>query len=70
MWATTACKCLLCMQGTLLDASHPDTTMVLGVARRLIAVLGQGHGGGYQKHLRNFKWSVSVVKEPVMNAFV
>uniref|UniRef100_A0A383VI33 Peptidase M48 domain-containing protein n=1 Tax=Tetradesmus obliquus TaxID=3088 RepID=A0A383VI33_TETOB len=57
-------------KGTLLDASHPDTTLVVGVAQRLIAVLGQGHGGGYQKHLRNFKWSVSVVKEQVMNAFV
>lgn len=58
------------LQDTLLDASHPDTTLVLGVAKRLIAVLAEGHGGGYQKHLRNFKWSVSVVKEPIMNAFV
>jgi hypothetical protein len=32
---------LAVVQGTLLDASHPDTTMVLGVAKRLIAVLGQ-----------------------------
>lgn len=33
-------------QGTLLDASHPDTKLVSGVAERLIAVLAQGHGGG------------------------
>eukprot|EP00775_Hariotina_reticulata_P003169 gene3169-3447_t len=57
-------------KGTLLDASHKDTLLVLGVAKKLIAVLQQGHGGGYQKHLRNFRWSVSVVRQPIMNAFV
>lgn len=36
----------VCLQGTLLDAKHPDTKLVSGVAERLIAVLAQGHGGG------------------------
>jgi len=53
---------------------HPNPlfnpTQVTGVAQRLIAALGEGHGGGYQKHLRSFKWEVAVVKQPVMNAFV
>jgi Zn-dependent protease with chaperone function len=31
---------------------------------------GEGHGGGYQRHLRHFSWSVNVVAEPVPNAFV
>lgn len=40
---------------------------VTGVAQRLIAALGQGRGGGYQKHLRSFRWEVAVVNQPVMN---
>jgi hypothetical protein len=36
----------VCLQGTLLDAKHPDNKLVSGVAERLIAVLAQGHGGG------------------------
>eukprot|EP00879_Flechtneria_rotunda_P004587 GHRR01004842.1.p1 GENE.GHRR01004842.1~~GHRR01004842.1.p1 ORF type:complete len:405 (+),score=137.00 GHRR01004842.1:287-1501(+) len=57
-------------KGTLVDASERDTMLVLDVAKRLIKVVQEGHGGGYQKHTHNFKWSVSVVKEPIMNAFV
>ncbi|KAI8469118.1 MAG: hypothetical protein J3K34DRAFT_288948 [Monoraphidium minutum] len=55
---------------TLLGKSHPDTQLVTGVAERLITVLGEGHGGGYQKHLGSFRWEVAVVNQPVMNAFV
>jgi hypothetical protein len=40
---------------------------VTGVAERLIRVLEEGHGGGYQKHLRSFRWEVSVVDQPIMN---
>ena len=55
---------------TLLEAKHSDTELVSGVAKRLVGVLSEGHGGGYQRHLRNFQWQVSVVKEPILNAFV
>jgi predicted Zn-dependent protease len=54
----------------LLDKTHPDTLLVTGVAQRLIAALAGGHGGGYQKHLRSFRWEVAVVNQGVMNAFV
>lgn len=55
---------------TLLDKQHKDTLLVTAVAQKLIAALGQGRGGGYQKHLRSFRWEVAVVDQPVMNAFV
>lgn len=57
-------------QGKVLPKDHPDSVLVTGIARRLIKVLGEGHGGGYQRHLRYFSWSVHVVAEPTPNAFV
>lgn len=55
----------------LLDKNHRDTKLVTKVAKRLIDVVSGGeHGGGYQKHVKLFKWQVSVVSEDTMNAFV
>jgi Zn-dependent protease with chaperone function len=58
------------LQGKVLPKDHADAQLVTGIARRLIRVLGEGHGGGYQRHLRYFSWSCDVVAEPVPNAFV
>ncbi|KIZ05322.1 peptidase M48, Ste24p [Monoraphidium neglectum] len=55
---------------TLLGKQHKDTLLVTSVAQRLIKALGEGKGGGYQKHLRSFSWEVAVVDEETMNAFV
>ena len=55
---------------TLLDKQCRDTILVTRIAQRLIAALGEGRGGGYQKHLKSFRWEVAVVDQPVMNAFV
>lgn len=57
-------------QGKVLPKDHPDSLLVTDIARRLIRVLAENHGGGYQKHLRFFSWSVNVVAEPIPNAFV
>jgi Zn-dependent protease with chaperone function len=57
-------------QGKVLPKDHPDSLLVTDIARRLIRVLAENHGGGYQNHLKHCAWSVNVVAEPIPNAFV
>jgi Zn-dependent protease with chaperone function len=56
--------------GKVLPKTHPDSLLVTDIARRIIKVLGENHGDGYQNHLRHFTWTVNVVADPTPNAFV
>lgn len=44
--------------------------MINQIAERVIDAVKKQSGGGYQNHVRDFKWEVVVVDDKVPNAFV
>lgn len=59
------------LQGkTILPPQHKASVTLRNVARKIIAVVNQGHGGGEQVHLKDLEWEIVVVKSPEVNAFV
>ena len=56
--------------GKLLKENNSDYQLIAGIAKRVINAVGQEYGGGYQSHVKKFKWEVVVVDDKVPNAFV
>lgn len=56
--------------GKLLKESHPDYQLIAGIAKRVIGATNKEFGGGFQSHVKKFKWEVVVVDDKVPNAFV
>ena len=56
--------------GKLLKENNSDYQLVSGIAKRVIKAVEQEYGGGYQSHVKKFKWEVVVVDDKVPNAFV
>ena len=56
--------------GKLLKENNSDYQLISGIAKKVIKVVDQEYGGGYQSHVKKFKWEVVVVDDKVPNAFV
>eukprot|EP00882_Tetradesmus_deserticola_P000213 GHRQ01000239.1.p1 GENE.GHRQ01000239.1~~GHRQ01000239.1.p1 ORF type:complete len:587 (+),score=236.64 GHRQ01000239.1:206-1762(+) len=57
-------------RGKALPPDHRDSKLVQKIAERIISAVEEGHGGGFQKHIRKFDWEVVVLDDPTVNAFV
>lgn len=56
--------------GKLLKENNPDYQLIAGIAKKVIGAVGKEYGGGFQSHVKKFKWEVVVVDDKVPNAFV
>ena len=56
--------------GKLLKENNPDYQLIAGIAKKVIGAVGKEYGGGFQSHVKKFKWEVVVVEDKVPNAFV
>ena len=56
--------------GRVLDDNQPSAKLVNKIADRIIGAVQKQDGGGYQSHIKDFQWSVTVVDEKQPNAFV
>lgn len=56
--------------GKVLKENNSDYQLIAGIAKRVINAVGKEYGGGYQSHVKKFKWEVVVVDDKVPNAFV
>ncbi|KAL0034602.1 hypothetical protein WJX79_010098 [Trebouxia sp. C0005] len=56
--------------GKLLKENNPDYQLIAGIAKKVIGAVGKEFGGGFQSHVKKFKWEVVVVDDKVPNAFV
>ncbi|KAF6265803.1 peptidase family M48-domain-containing protein [Scenedesmus sp. NREL 46B-D3] len=57
-------------RGKALPPDHRDSKLIQKIAERIISAVEEGHGGGFQKHIRKFDWEVVVLDDPTVNAFV
>lgn len=57
-------------KGKVLPADHPDAKLVQKIAKRIIEAVDEGHGGGFQDHIKKFDWEVAVIQDDTPNAFV
>lgn len=56
--------------GKVLKENNSDYQLIAGIAKRVINAVGKEYGGGFQSHVKKFKWEVVVVDDKVPNAFV
>ena len=56
--------------GKVLTENNSDYRLVRGIPDRIIEAVSKQDGGGYQKHVKDFQWSITVVDDKVPNAFV
>ena len=56
--------------GKMLKENNSDYQLIAGIAKRVINAVGKEYGGGFQSHVKKFKWEVVVVDDKVPNAFV
>ena len=56
--------------GRVLPKSAQDSQLVGKIADRIIEAVGQQNGGGYQSHIKDFQWTITVVDDKIPNAFV
>lgn len=54
----------------MLPPEHFWPRTLANISERIINAANEGHGGGYQQHMKNLTWNVFVIDEPVYNAFV
>ncbi|KAK9808087.1 hypothetical protein WJX73_004445 [Symbiochloris irregularis] len=56
--------------GRVLPQNASESQLVRKIADRIIDAVQKQYGGGYQKHIPDFKWSITVVNDKTPNAFV
>lgn len=53
----------------MLPPEHFWSRAVANISERIMDAANEGHGEGYQDHMKELTWNIFVIDEPIYNAY-